>query len=303
MPNVKRKWPWQGSLRSRPEKREQDLLAAPETTHSSSDESRPAPTRWVSEGQSDLSPYGFAEDDAGLRQVESGAWRRAFSGGGQSRTPHKQFVPMSSARTRPPSVNSNKPSYLSRTIVWQTFCALVLVGVVYYVDHHPDAVPPEVVSQAQTVLQTDYTADVAPSIDKAFADMHISAPQFGATTAVKLHNPVSGTIVEDYSSTHPEVSIAGTAKAPVLAAGSGTVLNVVNVGDTKLVRIDNGALGTTIYDGLGSVNVKAHEYVTAAEVIGKLPASPSHPALKFSIVKDGNYENPHAVVNFDGASP
>lgn len=178
MPNVKRKWPWQGSLRSRPERREQDLLPAPETTHSSSDESRPAPTRWVSEGQSDLSPYGFAEDDAGLRQVESGAWRRAFSGGGQSRTPHKQFVPMSSARTRPSPVKPNKPSYFSRTIVWQTFCALVLVGVVYYVDHHPDAVPPEVVSQTQAVLQTDYTADVAPSIDKAFADMHISAPQF-----------------------------------------------------------------------------------------------------------------------------
>ncbi|MFB5191110.1 M23 family metallopeptidase [Alicyclobacillus fastidiosus] len=295
MPDVKRKWPWQvkhTSAEPYPDERNS-------TSRADSEESLPAPSRWVSEEQSDLSPYGFAEEDAGLRQVESGAWRRAFSGSGQ---PRKQFVPMHAPKpTQRPAARPNRPSTLSRTMMWQALCALVLVGIVYYVDHHPDSVPPNVTAQTQAVLETDYTANVEPDIDKAFADMHLGNPTFGGSTA-KLHAPLNGTVVDDYSSTHPEVWIAGAAKAPVMAAGSGTVLNVVKTGDTELVKIDNGAYGTTIYAGLGSVSVKPHEYVTAAQVIGKLPASPSHPSLKFSMVKNGQYVNPNTWIQLTGAS-
>ncbi|GMA60583.1 M23 family metallopeptidase [Alicyclobacillus fastidiosus] len=294
MPDVKRKWPWQVKHTS-----DEPYTDEQSSRSQSPEESLPAPSRWVSEEQTDLSPYGFAEEDAGLRQVESGAWRRAFSGTGQ---PHKQFVPMHGAKSaQRPVARYNKPSNLSRTMMWQALCALVLVGVVYYVDHHPDAVPTSVKAETQAVLETDYTANVEPDIDKAFADMHLGNPTFGASAA-KLHAPVNGTVVDDYSSTHPEVWIAASAKAPVMAAGSGTVLNVVKSGDTELVEIDNGTFGTTIYAGLGSVSVKPHEYVTAAQVIGRLPASPSHPSLKFSMVKNGQYLNPHTWIQLTGAS-
>lgn len=171
----------------------------------------------------------------------------------------------------------------------------------YYVNHDPQPLAASVSAETKSVFSTDYTEAVQPVLAKAFTDLHLSVPAFGGSAA-KLHVPIVGNIVDDYGANHPEIWIAAAAQSPVMAAGSGTVLNVVKSGNTELVKIDNGSFGTSIYAGLGSVSVKAHEYVTAGEVIGKLPATPSHPSLRFSLVKNGAYENPHDFIHFSGAS-
>jgi len=155
--------------------------------------------------------------------------------------------------------------------------------------------------EAQCGFDTEYTSQVQPTVDKAFASMHLVIPSFGAST--KMHDPLVGTIVGDYGPNHPEIWISAAARKTVMAAGSGTVLTVVSTGGSDVVKIDNGSLGTTIYAGLGSVSVKPNEYVNAGESIGRLPTTPAHPSLRFSLVKNGQYENPHYVISFSGKIP
>ncbi|WAH38970.1 M23 family metallopeptidase [Alicyclobacillus dauci] len=293
MADVKRRWPWQARHISWSDDTEHTGMVQDESREG---DSVPAPSRWVTEPQADLSPYGFSEDDGGLRQVESGAWRKAFSA---PTKPSQGFVPRTSSGPIRNHPVPKKSSRASSTLMWQTFCAAVLVGIGYFVQHADEPIAKSVDTQTQSVFDTDYTDKVQPMVAKAFSDLHLSVPTFGGS-AVKLHSPLQGTIVDDYGKNHPEVWIAAAAGSSVQAAGSGTVLTVVKSGNTELVKIDNGSYGTSIYAGLGSVTVKENEYVTSGEVIGKLPTTPSHPALRFSLVKNGQYENPHDFIQFSG---
>lgn len=295
MAGAKRRWPWQardikGDDVATPSDDELD-----QTRNSHTERSRPAPSRWTEGGQTNLSPYGFSEDDAGLRQVESGAWKRSFST--KSSSTKQRFIP----KTNPVSGNGQRPdrarSRFSLTFAWQIFCAAVLVGAGYFVEHNSKAMS-AIGGETQAVFNTDYTSQVQPTVDRAFADMHLSIPSFGAST--RLHEPLAGSIVDDYGPNHPEIWISGNADEPIMAAGSGTVLTVANSGGEDVVKIDNGSYGTTIYAGLGNVSVKVNEYVNAGEAIGRLPTTPSHPSLRFSIVKNGQYENPHDLIAFSG---
>lgn len=297
MAHIKRKWPWQARDI---EEKEVGLRQANDVLQDSEEEtsSRPAPPRWGEDAQSHLSPYGFSEDDAGLRQVESGAWRRAFPA--KSAASRRQFVPNKGRpmdNNRPASSRANR---FSSTLTWQVFCAAALVGAGYFVEHNAKVMT-AIGGETQMVFDTDYTSQVQPAVDRAFADMHLAIPTFGATS--RLHAPMAGTIVNDYGPNHPEIWIAGNPNETVMAAGSGTVLTVVKSGSTDVVKIDNGAFGTTIYAGLSQVSVQANEYVNAGESIGRLPTTPSHPSLRFSLVKNGQYENPHGVIEFSGTSP
>ncbi|MFD1674996.1 peptidoglycan DD-metalloendopeptidase family protein [Alicyclobacillus fodiniaquatilis] len=316
MADVKRKWPWQAkhttgaNLQSRSEidadtssrRRFSDTSASDEpntTSVEAIDDSMPAPSRWVSEGNGDLSPYGFVDEDGGMRQVESGTWRNAF-GAKRPQPTGKRFVARTTS-TSPPSGTGGgvkQKSYAS-TLLWQAFCAAMLVGIGYFVEHSPQPLAQTIASESQGVFQTDYTAKVQPEITKAFQDLHVTVPSFGGS-AVQLHTPIAGDITEDYSSNHPEISISASANQAVKAAGSGTVTAVTKSGNAEILKIDNGDFGTSVYTGLGSINVKLHEYVSSGEVVGKLPAKPSHPILQFSMLKNGKYENPHQFIDFPG---
>lgn len=296
------KWPWQAMQR---QPAAPNHVAVRDTDTADLNESvdpdaTPAPSRWLNGSHTDLSPYGFSEEDGGLRQVESGAWKRAFSAPSKTAT-RKRFVPNTQAPQHPSVRNARPTSTYKQTLFWQSFCAGVLVVAGVFVTHHEGDLPQTMRAKVATVLSTDYTAQVTPTVDKVFSDMNVSVPAFGGATTVKLHAPIQGSIVDDFSANHPEIWLSGAAGAPVMAAGSGTVLNVVKTGSTELVRIDNGAFGTSIYDGLNTVSVKQNEYVTSGEVIGKLPSSPSHPQLRFSLIQNGKYVNPHDYIRFKGS--
>lgn len=301
MADVKRKWPWQIKHIDTSSTAEYDAL------DSRVAEERPAPSRWRTETdgedayrspESDLSPFGFAEDDATLRQVESGVFNQKsrLRVGGTRR----QFQPVTS-RTSPAQKITRTGNRASATFVWQLFCALVLVGAGYMVEHDP-SIPATITTQTQDVFNTDYTSQVQPSVDAAFADMHLAIPTFGAV-GNELHPPITGSIIADYGVNHPEIWLSGNPNETVMSAGSGTVLDVLKAGSTYLVKIDNGSFGTSIYTGLQRVSVQANEYVNAGESIGRLPTTPSHPVLRFSLVKNGSYENPHDFIHFPVTTP
>ncbi len=69
-----------------------------------------------------------------------------------------------------------------------------------------------------------------------------------------------------------------------------------------VVTIDHGSPGQTVYMGLGDVAVAPGEYVSAGQVIGRLP-DVARPVLRFSWVRDGRAVNPHDYIHFpaDGA--
>ena len=94
----------------------------------------------------------------------------------------------------------------------------------------------------------------------------------------------------------------GDAKDVVQAAAAGTVLGVYHTGSTYLVKIDHGSYGVAFYAGLGFVDVQPDEVVLAGAEIGTLPARPAHPVFRFSLEKDGKYENPAQFVTFAGAA-
>lgn len=295
--------PWHNANQSRTTANDttDDTMPARQTT-GSDDTSSPAPSRWSDGTQTDLSPYGFSEEDGGMRQVESGAWKRAFSAPSQTAR-RKRFVPVTRTMQAPykqPTQNP-QPGY-KQSLLTQTVFAGLIVLLTAVMVHHPSKFPLSWSKKVEAAFHHDDTAQVTPTIDKLFSDMHLSVPVFVSSTTVKLHVPVKGSVVADYSAIHPEVWIAGTANAPVMSAGSGTVTLVVKSGSTQLIKIDNGSLGTSIYSGLQSANVRQDEYVTSGEVIGRLPDTPSHPELRFSLIQKGKYVNPHKFISFPGPS-
>ncbi|GMA55894.1 hypothetical protein GCM10025858_03970 [Alicyclobacillus sacchari] len=201
MARVKRKWPWHSPTRGQGD----EWSNVPRNTSGfgGTDAGEPAPRRWVVEADEDgglhnppVSPYGFADDDGGMRQVESEIWRRPpMSSGKQSRG--RSFVPATGTGPR---------ARFGANWAWQLFGAVVLVAVGYTIQHDP-RIPASVAARAVSVFDTDYTSSVQPSIDRVFAKLHLRPPSLEAVSG-PMHAPVFGSIVADYGPDHPEVWIA-----------------------------------------------------------------------------------------------
>jgi murein DD-endopeptidase MepM/ murein hydrolase activator NlpD len=253
--------------------------------------------RWLSDTSS---PYGFSDDDGTLKQTDSSNWRNMFGAGRR-----RGFVPTAktkgkSSRWQTSGTPGGGGTSPNRGDTWllQTLAAAVLVIAGVYAHNTPGKAADQIRGLYQTAFQTDYSQEAIPAVEQLLNRYGVSLPVFGSSTgAITLHVPVTGNITEDYSSTHPEIFIQGQSGESVLAAGSGTVTQVVSVGAAQMVVIDHGKLGTTIYNGLASVTVKKGESVSSGELIGHLPQNPK-PVLKFAMQQNGHYVNPHEYIHF-----
>jgi len=186
-------------------------------------------------------------------------------------------------------------------LTWQLFGALVLVASGYAVEHDP-RIPSSIAAHAVDVFDADYTSHVQPALDRLLASLHVRPISLGVSQAAGMRAPVFGRVIQGYGPNHPEVWVQGDAGDTVQAAAPGTVLGVYQTGNTYLVKIDHGADGIALYGGLGSVTVHPDEVVLAGQEIGTLPNRPAHPVFRFSVEKDGKYENPERWVSFAGGS-
>ncbi|SFU89474.1 murein hydrolase activator EnvC family protein [Alicyclobacillus macrosporangiidus] len=255
---------------------------------------RPGSARWLG---ADASPYGFSDEDGSLQQVEGANLRRSF---GTARS--RRFV----ARTgRIPSVNRavKRDPAGGGTWLLQTVCAMGLVAAGLYAHDSQGSIADEIQRVYHSMFTEDYSTLSMPAVKQFLDDHGVSIPAFwtGSTSGVvRLHAPLAGVIQADYAPGHPEVWIAGTADAPVLAAGSGTVSQVQQDADGWSVVIEHGAVGTSLYHGLGTVSVQAGQAVSSGQVIGRLPHSDA-PVLRFAMQRDGAYINPHDDIHFPEA--
>lgn len=265
-------------------------------------EGQMAPSRWVN-GPVDVSPYGFADDDGTVRQVESVTWRRAF--GNKSKSQY--FIPTaskisSSAQESPyfrkTSVQAGR--FRSLLLLQSGFAAVLLFSGVYaHQSNQPMAA--HVDRLFAQVFDTDYTNRITPKVDAVFAQYHISLPTFGeSSSGTTLQSPVNGTITADYvANSHPEIWLAAPAGSAVVAVGTGSVTKAQSAGNGQyLVEIDNGQDGYTLYVGMQSMTVKVGETVYSGQVIGRLPNNPERPILRFSMLKNNQFENPHEFIRF-----
>ncbi|MBF8378744.1 peptidoglycan DD-metalloendopeptidase family protein [Alicyclobacillus mali] len=260
-------------------------------------DAREAPSRWTSDPEggdwpeSPLSPYGYADDDGGIRQVESAAWRRPLTS--RSARQNRGFQPHASG-------DSAAVRRTSR-LTWQLFGAFVLVAAGYTLQHDP-RIPSAITAQAVNAFDADFSSRVQPELDRLLASLHLHPLSLGVTQATTLRAPVFGRVIQSFGPDHPEVWVQGDAGDPVQAAAPGTVLGVYQTGNTYLVKIDHGADGIALYGGLGSVAVHPDDVVLAGQEIGTLPKRPAHPVFRFSIEKSGKFENPERWVSFSGGS-
>ncbi|SHL05466.1 M23 family metallopeptidase [Alicyclobacillus tolerans] len=248
------------------------------------------PKRWVDES---LSPYGFADDHGGLQQMDSPTWRKVSRGFGKQ----NRFIPKSVSSNL--SLKKKDARGLNHPLfIWKILgsLALVLAGI-YSLQMH-NTTSNRLHLGYQWAMSNDETSKVMPFLDKLAQQLRIQLPSFGVQAAEKLHDPVSGVLVADYSNAHPEIWIQTVPGAVVDAAGSGNVVAISKDGKDELVEINNGSFGYSLYAGLANVTVKIHQYVYAGQIIGHMPANSSQPVLRFSMFKNGQFENPHQWIKF-----
>jgi murein DD-endopeptidase MepM/ murein hydrolase activator NlpD len=256
-----------------------------------------APVRWLNASESTL---GMVDDDGTLSQVESPAWR--FWSNGRRK---QRFVPAKTAKARSPLTSKgsqgDEPS-TGGTLVLQCVFALVLVATGYYAKHYSTPTAKQIETIYETAFSQDFAKDTLPKVETFLTSHHVSLPSIWGTGALVLHQPISGTIVSDYSDDHPTMVLAGKPDAPVLAAGSGTVVSVVRNKDGYSIAIDHGKSEVSWYSGVVSPSVHPKEYVYSGQMIGRL-ANTNHPELGFALKKDGTFTNPHAVIHFTQSQP
>jgi murein DD-endopeptidase MepM/ murein hydrolase activator NlpD len=256
-----------------------------------------APVRWLGASESTL---GMVDDDGTLSQVESPAWR--FWSNGRRK---QRFVPAKTAKARSPLTSTGRqgdePS-TGGTLVLQCVFALVLVATGYYAKHYSTPTAQQIETIYETAFSQDFAKDTLPKVETFLTSHHVSLPSIWGTGALVLHQPISGTIVSDYSADHPTMVLAGKPDAPVLAAGSGTVVSVVRNKDGYSIAIDHGKSEVSWYSGVVSPSVHPKEYVYSGQMIGRL-ANTNHPELGFALKKDGTFTNPHDVIHFTQSQP
>ncbi len=168
---------------------------------------------------------------------------------------------------RPASKAAGVPDW-----VVQSFFAAVLLATGYYSAHHDGVLSADVRTLYRSAFAADYSEPVGVAF-RTFLLRHgidISAVA-GLPAAMVFHIPLQGPVVSDFRPGHPEVTIAGAPRSPVLAAGAGTVIRVARSRGGDVVTIDHGSPGQTVYMGLGDVAVAPGGYVSAGQVIGRLP--------------------------------
>lgn len=254
---------------------------------------RHASPRWLT---AQSSPYGFADDDGTLKQVDGANWRKMFGA-----TESKRFVPnRDNKRWQTNSGPGAKSSVSHSEGTWllQTVAAMVLVAAGIYAHNTKGELSTKIEGWYASAFSADYSNVALPAVQQFLANHHIALPVFqGNAGAIKLHVPLSGKVIEDYSATHPEMYIQGKSDETVLAAGSGTVIQVAKVNGGSMVVIDHGKIGTTTYAGLGDVSVNKGQAVSSGEAIGHL-AKANAPVLHFALQKDGHSVNPHDFIVF-----
>jgi len=247
-------------------------------------------TRWVGEG---VSPYGFSDEDGTLKQLDSPNWRRSLPA-----VKKQRFIPISSRWQTPQSPTTSLPVRKSgSTLVLQSAFAVALVALGLYAQQGQSSLASTLQRTYRSVFSQDYSGTVLPVVENFLSSHHLSFPAWASPGAIRLHVPVSGSVVTDYSPEHPEMVIQGTSKESVLASGSGVVTQVQPLSGGSLVIINHGQLGVSIYAGIGTVAVHKGEYVTTGQVLGHLPTT-AHPTLRFSIEVKGKYVNPHDYIHF-----
>lgn len=270
---------------------ESSIAATPET------ERRSSPPRWLTDQSS---PYGFSDDDGTLKQVDGANWRKMFGA-----TQSKRFVPnRDNKRWQTSSGAGSKPSapHAEGTWLLQTVAAVVLVAAGIYAHNTKGELSTKIEGWYASAFSVDYSNVALPAVQQFLDNHHIALPVFQSDAgSIKLHDPLSGKVIEDYSATHPEMYIQGRSDETVLAAGSGTVIQVAKVTGGNMVVIDLGKMGTTTYVGLGDVLVNKGQAVSSGEAIGHLPKE-SAPVLQFALQKDGHSVNPHDFIVFSDDS-
>jgi|GEM_PF-4574937 len=262
----------------------------------SSANGRRPPARWLSDN---ASPHGFSDEDGTLKQVDSQNWRTGF---GRS---NSRFVPGQAGQSRWQGSHRSvaKPRMLSST-TWfmQSMAALAMVAGGFYVSRTPGNVTNEVHQVYVNAFSQDYSSQLVPAVETFLQDHHVNLPvEWNPSSAIHFHVPLSGEISHDYSPSHPEMTLLGTANEPVLAAGSGTVARITKTDSGSIVMINHGKIGESVYTGVYKVSVKEGQYVSAGEVIGHL-ASSSSPELQFGFEQDGAFVNPRDYIEFPAAT-
>jgi murein DD-endopeptidase MepM/ murein hydrolase activator NlpD len=179
---------------------------------------------------------------------------------------------------------------------------MVLVATGYYAKHYSTPVAEKIDAIYETAFSQDFARDTLPKVETFLTSHHVSLPSIWGAGALVLHQPISGTIVSDYSADHPTMVLTGKPDAPVLAAGSGTVVSVERNQDGYTIAIDHGKSEVSWYSGVVSPSVHVKEYVYSGQVIGRL-ANTNHPQLGFALKKDSTYINPHDVIHFTQSQP
>ncbi|SIS63719.1 murein hydrolase activator EnvC family protein [Alicyclobacillus vulcanalis] len=280
------------NIRAWPRKR-QEPSPATETSEVTPDACE-APSRWTTAEsdpwpESPISPLGYADDDGSIRQVESAAWL------------HPVRMRAKASRGFQPA-GAKKPGASRGTsrLTWQLFGAIVLVASGYALQHDP-RIPASLAARAVDVFDVDYTSRLQSALDEVLARLHVRPVSLGVSQALQTARaPVYGRVIQGYGPNHPEVWVQGDAGDTVQAVAPGTVLGVYQTGNTYLVKVDHGAAGIALYGGLGSVAVHPDEIVLRGQELGTLPRAPAHPVFRFSVEKNGTYENPELWVSFAG---
>ncbi|WP_067926592.1 murein hydrolase activator EnvC family protein [Alicyclobacillus shizuokensis] len=249
----------------------------------SSEDDKAVYVRWLSE---ESSPYGFADQDGTLKQVDSRTWQRITP-----RT-HKRFV-ASSSTARKTSGSTRQKS--ETTWLLQGFLAVVMIGLGWYGVHAKSVLGHQVKATFERAFADDYSSQVTAAFDRIAEKYHLNVPVLG-TAALHYHVPMQGRVTVDFSAQHPRMVISGKANEGVLAAGSGTVSRLLHQDSSGyLVVIDHGGGRSTLYDGLATVTVHKGQSVASGQLIGRLGKN-GHPTLQFAFQQDGKFVNPHDYI-------
>lgn len=171
--------------------------------------------------------------------------------------------------------------------------AVFLIGVTFLFFHSDK---PFALSLKTDILHAfaldDTTALLPPEVARAFgANTTSSVQTVLALPPLDIVKPVQGALLQAFSKLSPDIVIGGRPGSQVVAAADGLV---DSAGESQanglFVTIDHGTFGQTFYAHLGRLRVHAHEYVTAGQLIGYLPAQSGK--LTFGYIRGGSYQNP-----------
>lgn len=200
--------------------------------------------------------------------------------------------------SRPPFKERGEPE---RSSIWaaQVIGACFLVGASFLIFHSEKPFAQVAQRQIARAFAHDYTlVALPPTVARAFGTLPSSgvAQPVIALPPLDVVMPLRGKIVQSYTKWSPDVVIDGRPGSPVVAATDGLV---DSAGESQAngfyVTIDHGSFGQTVYAHLGMLRVRAHEYVTAGQVIGYLPTSSGK--LTFGYIRGGSYQNPGLLLH------